>query len=197
MRTAPGVLIPRPETELLVELAIAHAKGEGLGEPRVLEVGCGTGCVALSLAREAGARVTATDISEQAVACARRNAEVLELSKLVQIVQTDCAEGVEGPFDMLVSNPPYIPTAVMEGLSREVLGFEPALALDGGADGLDFFNRLLGVARELLAPGGFFACELHETCLEEARRRAEASGLRNVQVHADLAGKPRFLSALR
>ncbi|MGN0960508.1 MAG: peptide chain release factor N(5)-glutamine methyltransferase, partial [Coriobacteriales bacterium] len=87
--------------------------------------------------------------------------------------------------------------AVMEGLSREVLGFEPALALDGGADGLDFFNRLLGVARELLAPGGFFACELHETCLEEARRRAEASGLRNVQVYADLAGKPRFLSALR
>lgn len=197
VRTAPGVLIPRPETELLVELAIAHAKKAGLDEPRVLEVGCGTGCVALSLAREAGARVTATDISEQAVACARRNADVLELSEQVEIVQTDCAAGVEGPFDMLVSNPPYIPTAVMEGLSREVLGFEPALALDGGADGLDFFNRLLGVARELLAPGGFFACELHETCLEEARRRAEAAGLGSVQVHADLAGKPRFLSALR
>ena len=194
-RVTPAALIPRQDTETLVEQGLDLVKSNGCRT--ALDLCCGTGCVALSLAREAGARVTATDISEQAVACARRNAEVLELSKLVQIVQTDCAEGVEGPFDMLVSNPPYIPTAVMEGLSREVLGFEPALALDGGADGLDFFNRLLGVARELLAPGGFFACELHETCLEEARRRAEASGLRNVQVHADLAGKPRFLSALR
>ena len=197
VRTAPGVLIPRPETELLVELAIAHSRSAGLEEPRVLEVGCGTGCIALSLAKEAGARVTATDISPQAIACARRNAEVLELTEQLEIVETDCAAGVEGPFDMMVSNPPYIPSAVVDGLDHEVVGYEPRLALDGGEDGLDFFNRLVEASLELLAPGGFFACELHETCLDEALRRATAAGLGSVQVHCDLAGKPRFLSAVR
>ena len=150
-----------------------------------------------ALAKEAGARVTATDISPQAIACARRNAEVLELTEQLEIVETDCAAGVEGPFDMLVSNPPYIPSAVVDGLDHEVVGYEPRLALDGGEDGLDFFNRLVEASLELLAPGGFFACELHETCLDEALRRATAAGLGSVQVHCDLAGKPRFLSAVR
>lgn len=197
VRTARGVLIPRPETELLVELALQHAAAVQLEEPRVLEVGCGTGCVALSIARECPARVVATDISPEAVACARRNAEALELCERVEVVETDCAQGVEGPFDMLVSNPPYIPSVVVAGLSREVVGYEPELALDGGEDGLDFFNRLLDVACDLLAPGGFFACELHETCLDEARARATAAGLREAAVQRDLAGKPRFLTALR
>lgn len=195
VRTAPGVLIPRPETELLVELALQHAAACQLEEPRVLEVGCGTGCVALSIAQECPAHVVATDISPQAVACARRNAEALELCERVEVVETDCAQGVEGPFDMLVSNPPYIPSAVVAGLDREVVGYEPHLALDGGEDGLDFFNRLLPVARELLVPGGLFACELHETCLDEALARAVAAGLREAAVHRDLAGRPRFLTA--
>ncbi|MGN0072817.1 MAG: peptide chain release factor N(5)-glutamine methyltransferase [Coriobacteriales bacterium] len=195
VRTAPGVLIPRPETELLVELALEHARSQQLEDPRVLEVGCGTGCVALSLAKECPARVVATDISAQAVACALRNAEALELSDHVQVVQTDCVKGVEGPFDMLVSNPPYIPSAVVAGLDREVVGYEPHLALDGGEDGLDFFNRLLAEACGLLSPGGLFACELHETCLDEALARARAAGLKEAAVHRDLAGKPRFLTA--
>ena len=155
LRTAKGVLIPRPETEMLVELVLERIKG--IEQPRILEVGCGTGCIALSLAKEAGAQVTATDISPDAVACATRNVEALELGEHVQIVETDCVDGIEGPFDVLVSNPPYIPTAVMEGLDEEVVGYEPHLALDGGADGLDFFDRLIEAAPSLLVPGGLFA----------------------------------------
>ncbi len=198
LRTAKGVLIPRPETELLVQLVLdalpglpASPEGEG---PRVLEVGCGTGCVALSLAKEAGVHVTATDISPQAIACATRNVQALQLEDLVELVETDCAAGVDGPFNVLVSNPPYIPTAVMESLEEEVLGYEPHLALDGGADGLDFFNRLLAAAPELLAKGAFFACELHETCLDEAKCRMEAAGFSRVRIEQDLASKSRFVT---
>ena len=191
LRTAKGVLIPRPETEMLVELVLERIKGAE--QPRILEVGCGTGCISLSLAKEAGAQVTATDISPDAVACATRNVEALELGEHVQIVETDCVDGIEGPFDVLVSNPPYIPTAVMEELDEEVVGYEPHLALDGGADGLDFFDRLIEVAPSLLAPGGLFAFELHETCLEEAARRANNAGFCNVQIVDDLTGKHRFL----
>lgn len=191
LRTAKGVLIPRPETEMLVELVLERIKG--IEQPRILEVGCGTGCISLSLAKEAGAQVTATDISPDAVACATRNVEALELGEHVQIVETDCVDGIEGPFDVLVSNPPYIPTAVMEGLDEEVVGYEPHLALDGGADGLDFFDRLIEAAPSLLVPGGLFAFELHETCLEEAAQRASKAGLCNVQIVDDLTGKRRFL----
>ena len=191
LRTAKGVLIPRPETEMLVELVLERIKG--IEQPRILEVGCGTGCISLSLAKEAGAQVTATDISPDAVACATRNVEALELGEHVQIVETDCVDGIEGPFDVLVSNPPYIPTAVMEELDEEVVGYEPHLALDGGADGLDFFDRLIEAAPSLLVPGGLFAFELHETCLEEAARRANNAGFCNVQIVDDLTGKHRFL----
>lgn len=191
LRTAKGVLIPRPETEMLVELVLEHVKG--MEKPRILEVGCGTGCISLSLAKEAGAQVTATDISPDAVACATRNVEALELGEHVQIVETDCVDGIEGPFDVLVSNPPYIPTGVMEELDEEVVGYEPHLALDGGADGLDFFDRLIEAAPSLLVPDGFFAFELHETCLEEAARRANNAGFCNVQIVDDLTGKHRFL----
>lgn len=198
VRTAKGVLIPRPETELLVQLVLdalpSLPKSGADGTRRVLEVGCGTGCIALSLAKEASVCVTATDISPDAIACATRNAQALQLEELVNIVETDCAAGIDGSFDALVSNPPYIPSAVMEGLEQEVLGYEPHLALDGGDDGLDFFDCLLGTAPSLLAPGALFACELHETCLDEAKRRMEDAGFSNVGVHQDLAQKPRFVT---
>lgn len=195
LRTAKGVLIPRPETEMLVELVLERVKG--VEAPCVLEVGCGTGCIALSLAKECGAQVTATDISPDAIACATRNVEALELGDKVRIVETDCVDGIAGPFDVLVSNPPYIPTAVMEELDQEVVGFEPHLALDGGEDGLEFFDRLVAAAQQLLPPGGFFAFELHETCLKEAARRATAAGFADVQIIDDLAGKHRFLMGTR
>ena len=191
LRTAKGVLIPRPETEILVEEVLQLLKG--CDDAHVLEVGTGTGCIALSIAKEAGAKVTATDISPDAIACATRNVEALGLEEQVTIVETDCTEGVEGPFDVLVSNPPYIPTAVMEELDEEVVGYEPHLALDGGEDGLDFFNRLLAAAPQLLKEGGYLACELHETCLDEAARRMEAAGFTEARIINDLAGKPRHI----
>ena len=141
VKTSRGVLIPRPETEVLVDVVL-----DGLADtdaPRVLEVGCGTGCIACSLAKEAGAQVLATDISPEAVACAQANVEMLGFEELVEVVECDCVAEIAGSFDCLVSNPPYIPTAELAELPHEVAGFEPRLALDGGPDGLAFFDRLI------------------------------------------------------
>ncbi len=195
VRTASGVLIPRPETELLVQAALDYFEG-AQQTVRALEVGTGTGCIACSLAKEAGMEVLATDISGDAVACAKRNVSALGLDDLVKVRKTDCVEGVEGTFDLLISNPPYIPTAVTETLPHEVSGFEPHLALDGGADGLEFFDRLVNEGLALVREGGLFACELHETCLEEAQRRLINAGLRDVRIIDDLAGKHRHIVAV-
>lgn len=194
VRTAHGVLIPRPETEVLVDVVLEHLSGRG--ESRILEVGCGTGCVACSLAKEAGAHVVATDVSPEAVACAQRNVEALGFEELVTVVECDCVEGIEGSFDCVASNPPYIPTAELEGLPHEVVGFEPRLALDGGEDGLAFFDRLVAEALPLLCSGGLFACELHETCLDEAAGRLEAAGLKHIRVTPDLTGRSRIVSGI-
>lgn len=195
VRTASGVLIPRPETELLVQAVLDYFEG-AQQTVRALEVGTGTGCIACSLAKEAGMEVLATDISDDAVACAKRNVSALGLDDLVEVRKTDCAEGVEGAFDLLISNPPYIPTVVMETLPHEVSGFEPHLALDGGADGLEFFDRLVNEGLVLVREGGLFACELHETCLEEAQRRLVDAGLHDVRIIDDLAGKHRHIVAV-
>lgn len=194
VKTARGVLIPRPETEVLVDVVLERLAG--VDAPRVLEVGCGTGCIACSLAKEIGARVVATDISPDAVACARANIEMLGLEGLVEVVECDCAAGIEDSFDCLVSNPPYIPTAELADLPYEVAGFEPALALDGGEDGLVFFDRLVSEALPLVSDGGIVACELHETCLDEAARRLRDIGCADVKVTKDLTGRNRIVSAV-
>lgn len=194
VKTSRGVLIPRPETEVLVDVVL-----EGLAnseDPRVLEVGCGTGCIACSLAKEVGAHVVTTDVSPEAVACARRNVAALGLDELVEVVECDCVDGVRGSFDCLVSNPPYIPTAELAELPHEVTGFEPSLALDGGPDGLVFFDRLVTEALPLVREGGFFACELHETCLDEAARRLREAGCIDIKVTKDLVGRDRIVSGV-
>ena len=223
LRCERGVLIPRPETEVLVDAALEGVdaalarRGEGgekdaegekdepAGDPvRVLEVGTGTGCIALSIASERpGARVTATDLSERAVELAMRNREALGLEGAVDIVQTDLAEGVDpelmGSFSVLVSNPPYIPTAVLrEEVPAEVADYEPELALDGGDDGLDVFRRLLDLAPHALVPGGMLAVELFEGSLEDAAALARAQGgWFSVEVREDLTHRPRVLVAIR
>lgn len=194
VKTSRGVLIPRPETEVLVDVVLDRFAG--VDAPRVLEVGCGTGCIACSLAKEAGAQVLATDISPEAVACAQANVEMLGLEELVEIVERDCVAGIVGSFDCLVSNPPYIPTAELAELPHEIAGFEPRLALDGGSDGLAFFDRLITEALPLVKDGGLFACELHETCLEEAARRLREAGCVDVKVTKDLVGRDRIVSGV-
>lgn len=210
LRCERGVLIPRPETEILVDAALegvdaAGEKDGGAAAPvRVLEVGTGTGCIALSVASERpGTHVTATDLSPRAVELASRNREALGLEEAVDIVECDLASGVDpelmGTFSVLVSNPPYIPTRVLaEEVPAEVADFEPGLALDGGEDGLDVFRRLLDLAPVALAPGGMLAVELFEGSLEDAAALVRArDGWASVEVREDLTHRPRVLVALR
>lgn len=216
LRCERGVLIPRPETEVLVDAALegvdaaakkipdAEKNGEAATPVRVLEVGTGTGCIALSIASERpGTHVTATDLSPRAIELATRNREALGLEDAVDIVECDLASGVNpelmGTFSVLVSNPPYIPTRVLaEEVPAEVADFEPELALDGGADGLDVFRRLLDLAPVALAPGGMLAVELFEGSLADAAALARAQGgWASVEVRKDLTHRPRVLVAVR
>ena len=168
---------------------------------RVVEVGCGTGCIGLSLAAErpGAVGVLEIDIAPEACALTRKNRDALGLAGSVAIRQGDLLAPVRpaerGTFDALVSNPPYIPDEVMAQLPREVAAFEPDLALRGGADGLDVFRRLVAGAPGVLRPGGFFACELHETTLDDAAEICRAAGFSDVRVVRDLAGRPRFVTA--
>lgn len=217
LRCEEGVLIPRPETEVLVDAALEgvdaavgrRPAGEkdpdaALAPVRVLEVGTGTGCIALSIASERpGTHVTATDLSPRAVALAMRNREALGLEERVELVECDLASGVSpelmGTFSVLVSNPPYIPTAVLASeVPAEVRDHEPALALDGGPDGLDVFRRLLELAPAALEPGGTLAVELFEGALDQAAELARAQGGWSlVEVREDLTHRPRVLVAVR
>ena len=160
----------------------------------------GTGCIACSIAHEVpGARVCATDISSEAVDLARHNAEKTGVASRVSVVEGDLLEAVDAPWrggaQLVISNPPYVPTAVIDGLPTEVRAHEPRLALDGGVDGLDLYRRLLDQAKGVLAPEGVLAVELHETCLDEAARLARAAGFEAVRIARDLAGRPRVLVA--
>lgn len=170
---------------------------------RVLEVGCGTGCIALSIASERpGTYVVTTDLSEQAVALAARNRGALGLDDAVDICRCDLAAGVDpqlmGTFAVLVSNPPYIPSSVVPTLPQEVVGYEPGLALDGGPDGLDVLRRLLDLAPRALAPGGMLCCELFETNVGTAAELVrKQGGWAFAEVREDLTHRPRVLVARR
>lgn len=199
----PEVLIPRPETELLVDIALEGIDAVGTDEVRVLEIGCGTGCVSCAIANErANAKVVATDISPKAVVLATKNRDALGLVGHIDIVEGDLASTVDpklmGTFAVLVSNPPYIPEAIMRALPSEVANFEPRLALAGGEDGLDVYRRLLELAPRALVPGGLFACELHEDALETAADLArKQGGWKSIEIRQDLTRRNRFLVAAR
>ncbi len=169
---------------------------------RVLEVGCGTGCISLSLAWERRDRVKclATDIEPRAVELATKNRDSLGLTKNdAAFILTNLVSAVPrrlwGTFDVLVSNPPYIPTDVMRSLPHEVKDFEPSLALEAGDDGLDVFRRLLKAAPFMLRAGGLFACELYEGALDAAAALCREAGLDNVRIVHDLAERPRMVLA--
>ena len=202
LKCGPGVLIPRPETEILVDCVLEYIDKQD-GPQRVLEIGTGTGCISLSIASERpGTTVVATDISPDAIALATRNREALGCEDVVEIVHTDIAEGVEGAdkaaFDVLVSNPPYIPSAIVDTLPREVGGFEPRLALDGGQDGLNVFRRIVQTAKGALREGGLLAFELHEDCLQLAAQDQQVNEhFQDIRIVKDLTGRDRILLAIR
>ncbi len=179
--------------------------GSAVAKPRpllVADICTGSGCIACSVAYERpDTRVIATDIAPEAVALAKDNAAELGLSDRVRIEQGDLGSPVPaaamGRLDLVVSNPPYVPTAVLAEIPREVADFEPALALDGGADGNDILRRLLPWTAAALRPGGGFAFELHETCLDAAAELARQTGFHQVRIVDDLAGRPRVLTGVK
>jgi release factor glutamine methyltransferase len=203
VHVGPGVLVPRPETELLVDavLPAVDAAIAARGEALVADVCTGSGCVALAIATERPAsRVWATDVSAPAVTTARRNADKIGTGERLTVVECDLLGGLPrelaGRLDVVVSNPPYVPSADLATLPSEVAQFEPALALDGGPDGLDVFRRLAEQASQWLAPGGTIAVELDSRTVRHAAVEA-LEWYVDVDVVHDLAGRERILVARR
>jgi release factor glutamine methyltransferase len=197
-RVTPDVLIPRPETELMVEHAMAWLRNKLNVERRklnVADIGTGSGCIAISLAVNVPEiQVTATDISPAALVVAQQNAERLKVAEQIDFVEADLVPDSLSPssFSLIVANLPYIPTSTLHRLP--IFGREPALALDGGADGLALIRRLLAKAPALLAPGGMLLLEIEASqgaaVLSLAR---QAFGQAENHLHQDLAGHDRLL----
>ncbi|QIF03003.1 peptide chain release factor N(5)-glutamine methyltransferase [Roseimicrobium sp. ORNL1] len=189
-------LIPRPETEHFVHLLTEHHHSKD-HPASVLDVGTGSGCIGLSLAKAwPGAAVTLVDLSEDALELARLNVERAGLSAhAVKLVRSDLFEKLSGAtFDLIVANLPYIPAGELAELSREVRR-DPTLALDGGPSGLDIIFRLLAEAPQHLSPGGLIALELHHDQALRVSERLQSLGFTDIQTHRDLPGIDRFVFA--
>ncbi len=185
------VLVPRPDTETVVEVA-RGTRSDRAAPCRVLDLCTGTGAIAVSLAKELpAATVIATDVSPAAVAIARRNVERNKFADRVDVRAGDLWDAVAGEhFDLIVSNPPYIASAVIATLDAEVRR-EPVLALDGGADGLAFYDRICAAARAYLEPGGALVVEHGFDQAETVRARFEAAGFDRIALVHDLGKNPR------
>ena len=192
LRVTPETLIPRPETELLVEAALEWLKAHP-GRRRAADVGTGSGCIAVALAANMpDLQVTASDISAGAVQVAAENARRHKLGQRVRVVQADLLDGVEGPFDLISANLPYIPSERVKDL--DVYAREPHIALDGGADGLVFIRGLMQQAQSKLAAGGLLLAEIDPELAHGMRALAQeyfAAG--QLSIRADLAGGPRLV----
>lgn len=189
-RVTPDVLIPRPETEHVVEVALVVARDAG----RMVDVGTGSGALAVTLQLETGATAFATDISGAAAAVASANA--VRLGAKVGFVVCDLLAGIaDRSMDLIVSNPPYVPLGTRHGLQREVRDWEPHVALFAGESGFELYDRIVADAPRVLRPGGWLVMELgfgsvnHVTALLE--------GWNDVRVEPDLAGIPRVIAGRR
>ena len=196
-------LIPRPETEELVTRVLSHLHSRLLSSvscPLVVDVGTGTGAIILSLAKEfkGDAIFLGTDISEDAIALAKENAAKCGLAEKVKFAVADGLDDFDEPqcVDVIVSNPPYIESAVCETLDPRVKDFEPRLALDGGASGLDFYDRYLSDAVNLLKPGGAVFFEIGESQGEAIRQLMFDCGFDEIKIEKDYAGHDRYASAI-
>jgi release factor glutamine methyltransferase len=199
LRLSPDVLVPRPETETVIEAALDAVVRDALQmeKVRILDIGTGSGALLLALLSELPNAIgTGTDISPAALAVARANAERSNLADRCAFVAGDAAAGVPGPFDLIVSNPPYIAHGDIASLEPEVRDFDPALALDGGTDGLDGYRAIAADARRLLAPGGRLIVELGAGQEAAVRALFTNAGLKVAAAVDDLAGIPRALAAI-
>ena len=245
VKVKPGVLIPRPETEVLVSEALAllprpprpqdereeerlrllatqleelrstevltdeelcaladlrEEEGSEREPLLVADLCTGTGCIACSLAVEHPyTHIIATDVSSEAVALARHNVAIHGLEERIEVLECDLGTGIDesllGSFDLVISNPPYVPRSLLSTLPAEVIRYESSLALDGGEDGLTLFRREASWATHALKSQGIFAVELHETCLDAAVEVVQDLGFIEVTIKRDLAQRPRVLIA--
>ena len=199
LAVTPAVLVPRPETETVVEYALDLVAAAGRRDQalRVLDIGTGSGALLLALLTELpNASGVATDLSVAALAVARRNAQSLALSPRAAFVATRYADALVGRFDLIVSNPPYIARGDIAGLEPEVRCHDPRLALDGGPDGLDCYRAIAANAGCLLAPGGLMVLELGAGQAAAVAALLAAAGLAPCgPARPDLAGIPRALAA--
>ena len=198
LQLSAATLVPRPDTETIVELALEILRGDGPADRplRLADLGTGSGAILLALLSEfRHAQGFGTDISEEALRTARDNAARLGLSDRAVFIACDYATGLSGAFDLIASNPPYIRSADIEGLANEVRDYDPRAALDGGADGLDAYRALIPQAAGLLAPGGALVVEAGQGQSEPIEALMTAAGLTTSNApRADLAGIPRAVS---
>ncbi|WP_196260617.1 peptide chain release factor N(5)-glutamine methyltransferase [Pelagibacterium limicola] len=190
----PATLVPRPETEMLVDFGIGHLKGHE--DAAILDLGSGTGCIVLALlANLQDAKGVGVDLAAEAVLQARANAEALGLGARFEALEGDWFAPVAGrKFDLILSNPPYIARDEIEGLAPEVARFDPALALDGGLSGLDPYRIITAKVLSHLRPGGAVAVEIGFDQGEAVANLFRASGLTGVEVEKDLAGHHRMVA---
>jgi release factor glutamine methyltransferase len=200
-KVSPAVLVPRPDSETLIEAALALMPDRQ--RPwRILDLGLGSGCLLLTLLREyPAASGVGLELSEEALAVAQANAEALAVDARARLVlgdwqQPDWQQRLGGPFDLLVSNPPYIEAGAIERLMPEVARFEPRLALDGGPDGLAAYRNIATAAPALMAPGGRVLVESGEGQVTEISRIFASAGLIMEAPWRDLAGIDRVVSAM-
>ncbi len=198
IKVTGDVLIPRPETEVLVEEALRILEGPGR-PPLVIEPRTGSGCIGVAIAAELeGARLVALDISQSALAVARENARASGVEDRVLFARGDLLLPIRGTPapDMIISNPPYVPHGEIPALSPEIRDFEPIRALDGGPDGLDCIRRLITEAAALLRPDGVLLLEIGDTQGEEVMGLARATGFyEEIRIKKDLSGMERIFFA--
>jgi release factor glutamine methyltransferase len=193
---SPAVLIPRPETEHVVETVLELVKQMEPAQPlRLLDVGTGSGCIALALASELPrAEIHACDISEEALEMCRVNAARLGLERRISFRKSNLLSAYTGEtFDLVVSNPPYVGESESDKVQKQVREFEPKVAVFSGQEGMDIYRRLAPQAREALKPGGWFVCEIGFSA--EAKVKELLGGWADIQVTADLQGIPRVIAA--
>ncbi|NGM34031.1 peptide chain release factor N(5)-glutamine methyltransferase [Methylobacterium sp. DB0501] len=189
---SPDTLVPRPDTETLVEAALALGLDPG-GSHRLVDLGTGSGCILVALLTEwPRAQGLGLDRSQAALATARANAARNGVANRAAFAAGNWAAALAGPFDLVVANPPYIATDAIAGLSEEVRAHDPRLALDGGPDGLDAYRAILAQVPPLLAPGGHLLVEIGYDQESDLRDLAAAHGL-SARVVCDLAGHPRVV----
>lgn len=184
-----NVLIPRLDTEVLVEKLVEDINLKA-GKPSVLDIGTGSGAIAIVVQKETGAKVTAVDVSQKALDIAKHNAK--KNNAEVDFILSDLFENVDGKFDFVVSNPPYIETDIVKGLDKEVVENEPILALDGGVDGLDYYRKIVNDAPKYLNKKGKLYFEIGYNQAETVSALMQKS-FKNIQVFKDYGDNNRVV----